>query len=69
MPLITSVTPATWQELEELAAAILALLAGYARTGLRELRGVNPNTRGKADGAFVRELDAPMPPVRPDDLP
>ena len=41
----------------------LDLLTGYARKGLWELRAVNPVTRGKAEGEFVRELDAPMPPT------
>lgn len=40
---------------------VLALLEGYARVGLRELRALNPRRNGTQGVEQIEELDAPIP--------
>ncbi len=42
----------------------LGLLTDYGRAGLKELRAVNPLTRGKADDEIEEEMDEPFPAPR-----
>lgn len=40
---------------------VLALLEGYARVGLEELRALNPRRNGTPGVEQIDELDAPIP--------